>query len=371
MTPPDHHNTTPPAPLPAVLTLVWLGSFSTAIGWFVMFFVAKHLHAFNPDKSLALGLVAGTTYTVSAFFAGNTVAAIRKRKNTPLRSALAIILAASAITAALPAILGEPGLWIFAVANFALTGLLWPTTQAFLSGGRSGKQLRTASGRFNIAWSSSVIVASFLASPLVELAPNAIFLGLAALFAICILTLPFYPADPPGSVGPPQPDPNDPHHPSPEAAARQLRTFRILNFSSYTTLAALSPILPEISDRLGIEVKAQTALGATWMLTRFAAFVTLERWHAWHGNNSTAIATPILLALGLAGSFLAQSPLQLVAALAILGLGAGTAYAGAIYHALHAQSGKVNAGARHEAIIGSGYTLGPLLALAIIDILNW
>src|SRR5690606_24106982 len=52
------------------------------------------------------------------------------------------------------------------------------------------------------------------------------------------------------------------------------------------------------------------------------------------------------------------------AGLAVLGVGLGVIYAGAIYYAMEVGKAEVEAGGTHEALIGLGYTLGPACGLA-------
>ena len=53
----------------------------------------------------------------------------------------------------------------------------------------------------------------------------------------------------------------------------------------------------------------------------------------------------------------------MLAGLALFGLGLSLIYSAAIYYALEVGQAEVRAGGTHEALIGAGYTLGPLLGL--------
>jgi MFS family permease len=59
---------------------------------------------------------------------------------------------------------------------------------------------------------------------------------------------------------------------------------------------------------------------------------------------------------------------MLISGLAVMGFGIAMTYCGALYYALAVQSAEIDAGGKHEALIGLGYTLGPacgLLGLAL------
>jgi MFS family permease len=354
------------APLAAVLAIVVLHSIGTAVIWHVIFYIAEDVLAYSRQANLTLAVVTGGCYTVSAFLSGGLIDRFRRSRGVPLRGVLVGLLAGSGLFAAAPAALGEVGLWLFATVYSVLTGMVWPTVEAFLAGGRQGRGLRAASGRFNICWSSAVVVGSVVASPLVPMAPNAILFGLAAVHAVTIVPALMLTRDPAAEAGPPAKDDDDPHAPAPDLARSLLTAFRALNFSSYTLLASLSPVLPHMLEAFAVPKANRTALGGTWMLTRVAAFVIFERWHGWHSSRWTPVLAAGLLLVGFVGAFGATSEAMLIGALGVLGCGAGVAYAGAIYYAVHAQAGHVDAGGKHEGFIGLGYTLGPVLGFAIL-----
>ncbi|MCA9283477.1 MAG: hypothetical protein KDA30_15735, partial [Phycisphaerales bacterium] len=87
------------------------------------------------------------------------------------------------------------------------------------------------------------------------------------------------------------------------------------------------------------------------------------------GRLTIAAWTGVLLGLGFALTFLAPATPMLVIGLAALGIGAGAAYFGALYYAMELDSAKVDAGGKHEAIIGAGYAIGPILAALLLWIL--
>jgi hypothetical protein len=63
------------------------------------------------------------------------------------------------------------------------------------------------------------------------------------------------------------------------------------------------------------------------------------------------------------GVAIAQFALGLVA----FGIGVAVLYFAALFYALEAGRAKVDAGGRHEAMIGAGYTLGPLCGLVAYE----
>ena len=53
----------------------------------------------------------------------------------------------------------------------------------------------------------------------------------------------------------------------------------------------------------------------------------------------------------------------MIAGLAVFGIGHSLIYSAALYYALEVGQAEVQAGGKHEALIGCGYTFGPLLGL--------
>src|SRR5438105_1963166 len=56
-------------------------------------------------------------------------------------------------------------MWGLVVVYRPGRGILWPVGERYLSGGRSGAGLRRALGRWNITWSSALVVALWAMGP--------------------------------------------------------------------------------------------------------------------------------------------------------------------------------------------------------------
>jgi len=231
---------------------------------------------------------------------------------------------------------------------------------------RRGRDLGRAAGRFNLAWASALIVGMWAMAPLMEDHALWVIGGLAPLHVLSLVLLRWFTRDPGahGSAAHP--------HPPEEAARfrRLLHLFRACLTGSYVLHAAVTPMLPEIMERLGVGVTWRTALASVWMITRLGSFATMERWSGWHGDARVAAWAVGCMLVGFFGVLLAPSAMFLGIALGVLGVGIGMVYAGAIYYALEVGSTEVDAGGRHEAMIGLGYTLGPLGSLMLLSLMG-
>lgn len=365
------------ASLSVVLALTWLGSFGTGIGWSGVFFISKQAFGFSETMNLFLASAVGLGYTVSSLFAGRVVGILTaKLFKGSVRSALfAVVLGLAICSISLSVIPTQPMLIAFCALYNGLCGFLWPTVEAYLSGGRSPKDLRSATGRFNIAWASAVVV-SLLAMTALTTSPDEarwVFAGLGILHLVMlafVAKLPRAPHSVPVDAVNPiayEPSPNEPdadRNPvERNTAKRLLILFRAELVISYFLVSGIGPVLPHILAGVGIHEQWRAAVGSTWMATRLAVFFLFERWHGWHGKTRTIVWSSAALLIGVAGAASAANAALVIISLAILGFGMGAAYAGALYYAMHSGGDHVTEGGRHEAMIGLGYTIGPIAAL--------
>jgi hypothetical protein len=142
----------PKPPLTPILTVAFLASISTAIGWNGVFFVTKTAYQYTERANLALGVALGLIYTASAFFASAIGRRVRTRGGKVVvssRSMLAGVLVGIGALALLPPVVGSPwAFWVFALAYVVLVGQFWPAIEAYVCSGRRGRELnRATAGR--------------------------------------------------------------------------------------------------------------------------------------------------------------------------------------------------------------------------------
>lgn len=347
----------------AGLLLTWFNSVGTSIAWAGVFFVAHTQYGFGKRENLMLALVGGTTYVVSAFFSGGILRWLeRSRLALTPRRVLYLVMIFMGVAGALPVIAGASwGIWAFTVLYSPLAGLLWPLVESYVAAGRTGAPLRRAMGRFNICWASAVVLGMWLMAPFLEEHALWVFIGLAGLQLGCLPVVALLPARPvahgAATVDDGQSDP--------VKTARLLTTFRTLLFVSYGLYAGLMPLLPTKLAELGLDESWRTPLTSVWMIVRVVVFVVFERWHGWHGRWRTPIWSGACLGVGFVLAATANDLLLLSAGLALFGVGFGGAYSAAIYYTMALGRSGVDASGKHEAVIGLGYTLGPLMFLMI------
>ena len=363
-----------PAPLGFVLAVTFVLSIGTGSLTHGLHFIAK-ASGFNRISLFILGFAFGVCYIASALLTGRVVRFLEGNRKTAIspRTLLITITLAAGLLSGTPPILkllGQPSewaIWLVATGYGLITGLLWPIVEWYLSGGRRGKALRSAAGRFNIIWTTAVVAAFFLLAPVLERHPIDALWGVLVLHIIAaVLMLPF-PARPPKHVE----DHLEPDASDAEASRKLLATARTLLPVSYMLSGVLGPYFPVALTRMGIDLFWQPIVAAIWLTARIPTMLVFERWHGWHGKAWPLALGAVALGLGFVGCIL--SPLitnpsiaitTLTISLALFGAAMGTIYTAAIYYAMEVGKGEIDSGAIHETLIGVGYALGPALGIA-------
>lgn len=344
------------------LTIVFLASISTGAVNNGVFFIAQEAHGFGRALNLLLGLVVGAVYIPAALAVGPGLRrlAARSARITTRRVLVTMMIVMAGLCSLPVAAGGAWGIWVFAVLYVPLMGALWPIIESYLSGGRRGDRLRRATGWFNLLWASAVAVAAWGMAPLLELdRPLGVFVGLGVIHLACLVPIARLSAEPPRHL-------EESHEPHPPVYDGLLATFRWLLVLSYVLLATLNPILPWRLDQTGLAIGWQTPLVSAWMVSRVAMFVLLQRWGGWHGRWRTPIWSCGLMLAGFLMVLFAGGRIGIIAGLVMFGAGIGAIYAAALYYAMEVGRAEVDAGGTHEAMIGAGYTLGPVIGLLAV-----
>lgn len=359
-----------------MLVFSFLNSMSTYVVTSGIVYLTDGTYHFSRVQNYILGLTLGVTYVFAALLAGPLLRRVRNHSSRlTSRRVLGIMMLAMALLCQLPLLasllaphLGVASIWALVILYSPLTGVLWPIVESYVSGGLRAQPLLRFIGRWNVVWSSSLVIASIGTAPFVEtLAPWAIsILGLFHLASTAWLTR-FQP-EPAGHL-------HD-SHPVPASYPPLLVTFRVLLPTSYLVLMALTPALPKVMGQIGIPASWSTIVAASWLAARPLAFLGMQRRTGWHGRLWPALVAPTLMMLGfgvavLCGRLFPGAPgavswggvACLVASLGVFGAGMAMIYSAAIYYAMEVGAAEVDAGGAHEGLIGVGYTVGPLIGL--------
>lgn len=358
-----------------MLLFTFLNSIGSAVVYAGVFFLSRSQYGFSDQDNFKLALVYGLTYIPAALGIGPLLRRLAPL-GIPPRSVLVFIMLMMAAMCLLPygaSLLEQPGMlpadrarwpiWTAVGIYSPLSGALWPIVESFLAGGRSERELRSAIGKFNICWSSALVVTLLAMSPLVESHALAVLNGLALVHASCAVLLRWF-APRPGS------HPEHHAHQPPAQYVKLLGVLRFLLPTAFLFISALSPYIPSVIKSLHVPPRLETVVAATWYAARVGTFFAMERWHGWHGRWSTPIAG--LVFLGVSFGAVVLAPLAgvgtglavLLVGLVGFGIGVGIIYAASLYYAMEVGSDGVDAGGMHETLIGIGYSVGPLCGIA-------
>jgi hypothetical protein len=356
-----------------VLGFTFLNSLGSGVVSNGIFFMTDTFFGFSRVQNFLLGIVYGLAYIPAALGIGpllKRLPAGHRVLNT--RSVLATVMLGMGAFCWLPWAGGlatgqtvPPAwtVWVLMVGYSGLSGMLWPMVESYVSGGRSGGPLRGAIGKFNVCWSSSLVVALLVVAPMVETRAVEALQGLGALHILAGLFLLGFPARPAGHA-------HVEHHHVPPIYRELLTLFRWLLPMAYVVLAALGPYLPIAGASLGLSAATATMVAAIWTAARVGTFILTERWHGWHGHRATPHVGAGLLLTGFACIVLGPAFLPAVLGLpayvlglVAFGVGIGVVYAATLYYTMAVGSAEVEAGGLFEALIGSGYVIGPACGL--------
>lgn len=357
------------APAWSTLALTWVNNLGATVCLIAVYFIARQEYAFTPRQSLMLGLLQGVTYIAGSLTVGPfTSRFVGPGRLIHLRTLLWLLMLAMAALSVLPWMWPSPSsIWLLVGLYSPVSGWLWPTIESFLSAGHPPERLRSMTGAFNFSWASCQVITFWAISGPLEhhaLVMLPLF-GLSHLIALPLVAV--FPRDPSTYHADLSAGLTDSER---DRSRRLLSAFRLLNVLSYMIYSTVNPLLPAQTASLGFVGGWGSALASVWMTSRVITFGVMQRWHGWHGRRTTIAWAAGFLITGFVLTMTAPHWAFLAAGLALFGIGMGTIYSAAFYYAMEVGSAGVDAGGKHEALIGAGYTAGPLLSLGAADLLR-
>lgn len=152
-------------------------------------------------------------------------------------------------------------------------------------------------------------------------------------------------------------------YPSTSVRETYLNLGRCANFASWFTLGVLRRLAPKLTKEAGILTTTfgnfMLALGGVQTIT----FLFLGTGYStrWHYRFAPLLITQVLAILCFVGIWKVQNTIFWICAFAVIGISVAFSYFSSLYYGLHMHSDKGNKSGWHEAILGVGSLLGPLL----------
>jgi hypothetical protein len=341
----------------ALLALTFLQSFGSVLLSRGVYFYTHDRLAWGRAENLLLGLAYGAVYIAGAMASHAVTARAGERRSLLVLLMLLVALhlviylwpTGQALALGLPAI------------SFLL-GIKWPIIESYMSAGETPTELLRTSARYNITWASSVplglaVSGSLIASP----EPELLFLVPAVTGSVALVLGLSFPGRPEHlhESHPERPDPVEM-----ERYTALTVSARWAMMLSYSLIFLLAPIMPEILQKLGLDVAQSTPAAALLDMGRLASFLLVAAYSGWRSRVPPLVAAILGLPAAFCMVIFAQHLALALLGELLLGLAAGFAYYSALYYALVVKNASVDAGGAHEALIGLGYALGPLAGLA-------
>jgi MFS family permease len=352
-------------------------------------FYTNHQFGWGARENLSIAALQGALYMIGALLA-KTISRRWGRRRSLLglyggMTALAVAVGISAsfrwaVTAAL-----------LAVMETGLVAASWPMLQSLVSAAGEPAKLSKRLGYYNILWSSTGAIAVAASGAVIQHAPAWAFFGIIAAGHLLAGIIIFYriqaAANPLEDANPStvstlvqsRPDSSITHPPLLDDA--QMRHHRLALWlsrialpSTYIIVYSIAPVLPSLHAIQQLTPTLATLVGSAWLIARAAAFAITGNTTFWHRRPGLMLLSSIVMLCAFIGTIvpgalsnlgLTQALLAMVGSQIVLGLSIGTIYSASLYFGMAMSAGSTAHGGYHEALIGLGQILGPLLGAAM------
>lgn len=360
-------------------TLEGLNSLAAAYYFNYLFFFMRDHFGFGNRENLAMTVVHGFFYTLSAAIAGRF--AQRFGYLNALRVGFGGMGVALVVAAIIPRFMGFTRAALIAefvaLVVWTLTVCLtWPTLQALLSRGEKPAAMPRIAGIYNIVWSSCAAVAYLTGGALYERVGDSVIfwlpVGLHVLEFLILLALPkseslARPVDEPVLAETEESEAVTEVNPRPIA---KVRTFLYLawlaNPFAYIAIYGVLPAIPKLADQLGMSHTSAGIICSAWYWVRLASFVFLWVWPGWHYRFRWLLTAFIAMPLSFAGILLSPNVYMLLAAQLVFGLAVSLIYYSSLFYSMDEGASQGKRGGFHEAAIGLGIFCGPAVGASAL-----
>ena len=300
-----------------------------------------------------LGAVWIGVYAMFALATGRFSDRVGRRK-------LAIIGCLIAASMALICSLTTQIIWLLVFSAIFGGGLscFWPSIIAWLGEGLSGHKLASRLTTFGVAWNIGLLLGFVLSGALFKHGPQLAFYASSGsiLLIVVLLLLPTrQPTSDEAAID------NTPVAHIPKGRGFR-KTAWLANFATNFALAGTGALFPQLATHLGIGADVHGALLAAGRGAALVAFVALQLLLFWRTRLWPLWVAQLVCAASLVWIGLANTTWMFAAAWILGGAVSGYSYQASIYFTLEEMSEKGKGSGFHEAVVGSGMFVGPMLA---------
>ena len=346
-------------------------------------FYMTHRFGWTARENFAVAVLQGTLYVCGALSAKRL--ADRWKRIAALQMLYAVMpllaLAAGFCATANRAVITA----IIVAIETGMIGTSWPLLESLVSAAGYSSQLSRRLGWYNIVWAVSGAIALAASGAIIQHLPPWAFFGIVAAVQItagAMITLRRLlrarivveqTAASEAVAGKTESSVE-------ESAAGRLRLAlwlsRISLPSTYVIIFSLAPALPTL-DAIGrLSPTLATMQCSIWFVARAAVFIVLGNATFWQRRPVLTLIAGVTMLAGFLGTIVSGSltgsdyGIGLGAALMfmamaqiLLGLSLGMIYASSLYFGMAVSHGSTKHGGYHEALIGLGQVLGPIVGV--------
>ncbi|MCC7519138.1 MAG: MFS transporter [Verrucomicrobiae bacterium] len=334
-----------------------VSAFSCTIFLYCVFFWTRARFGFSDAQNLFLTSLHGLIYLLAARFGG--------RLSDRFGYDRVLLLGAAGMSL----ILGTGWLFQGWAVPFGVVALYtvfiaptWPALEAAILHTPGKATMPNRLGFYNLTWALGDALGFFVAGLLFEWNRDAI-LWVPGLFHLAQLGWMRW--APSRRVGGGEPAMEIGHRGDEIPHDRKRRFMHVAwlaNGLGYLMNAAFFALAPQLGERLDWPAHWTIWLSCSLLFTRTLGFALFWRWEGWHYHmawlQAALWAGPVCLAV----AFFAADARAIFTALALFGLALALVYAASIYYTLDYGEHKGESGGVHEAVLGIGVFVGPLLA---------
>ena len=360
-----------------------VNSFATTLLTAALPFFTSHRFGWGARENFAVAALQGMFYMFGALLAKRISQRWgRERSLIALYAGMTTFAVAVGIVASMT--------WaIITVLLIAMESSLmaasWPMIESLISGVGKPSQLSRRLGWYNIVWAIIGALAVAVSGAIIQHTPAWAFFAIIAAGHFLAGVLIFYRTrsaaasfEDEGITGSTADSDSDRANADrerfDESVVRRhhlaLWLSRIALPSTYVIIFSLSPAMPSLHAIKQLSPTIATLVASIWLIARAMAFIITGHTTFWHKRPSLmffASVTMLLAFIGiiipgtLAGIDLSPALAAMAIAQIVFGFSIGTIYSASLYFGMAVSEGSTEHGGYHEALIGLGQILGPLV----------
>ena len=332
-------------------------AFSATIFLYCVFFWTKARFGFSDAQNLLLTALHGLIYIVAARYGG------RLSDRLGYDRVLLIGAAGMGLTLLAGRFFGGWVAPFLVVACYTVfIGPTWPALEAAILHTPGKATMPNRLGLYNVTWALGDALGFFAAGLLFEWSPDSI-LWVPGLVHLVQLAWVRWASARGEGAGEPAMEIEHSGDDIPRAEKRRFMHVAWLgNGLGYLMIAVFIALAPHLRERLGWPAHWTIWLSCAMLFTRTIGFVLFWKWERWHYRMSWLQASLWIAPVSLAVAFFADHAWVIFGALAWFGLALALSYSASIYYSLDYGEHKGDSGGAHEAVLGVGVFVGPLIA---------